>query len=259
MRLSIGLWMVLGGVWGCEDPQTHKGRVTDRWGTPLSDVTIAIDGETTQIQSNNGGSFALPTATLAMRIRAGKDGYIHRMVTVPGYTGDETPNPVGIQLYPDPGNPGFYAVKSTKYAAVNARVVKTVGTDLRAVNGMPDVGEVRLRHEKPLEFVFSTEARRSELKQLDLQLHRLKFVEQEAVPGVLGAQDVKINLWVADQVVSFDLTGLATDDDYVIMTREKLSPGMYAFHTQGTLTSKDPTALDKLPKEMRVAYPFEVR
>jgi hypothetical protein len=45
----------------------------------------------------------------------------------------------------------------------------------------------------------------------------------------------------------------------VIMTREKLSPGMYAFHTQGTLTSKDPTALDKLPKEMRVAYPFEVR
>ena len=110
-----------------------------------------------------------------------------------------------------------------------------------------------------LEFVFSSEARRSELKQLGLQLHKLKFLENDSVPGVLGETTVKLNLWVSDETVPFDLTGMETDDDYSIKTREKLEPGVYAFHTQGILSSKDPTALDKLPEEMRVAFPFEVR
>jgi hypothetical protein len=259
MRFFVGMMLTLAGLSGCDDPVVHKGQVTDRWGKPLAAVTIAIEGESKQITSDDGGVFAVPASANVMRIRAGKGGYINQSVTVPAHRGDDDPSAVAIKLYPDPERPGFYAVKATTYAQVDSRIVKTLGTDLRAVNGMPDIGDVRLRGAKPLEFVFSTEARRSELKQLDLQLHRLKFLEHEAVPGVLGNTDVTINLWVADTVESFDLTGLETDDDYVIMTRVKLKPGMYAFHTQGTLTSKDPTALDKLPKEMRVAYPFEVR
>ena len=52
---------------------------------------------------------------------------------------------------------------------------------------------------------------------------------------------------------------METDDDYTIKTREKLEPGVYAFHTQSILSSKDAAALDKLSEEMRVAFPFEVR
>ena len=70
---------------------------------------------------------------------------------------------------------------------------------------------------------------------------------------------MKLNMWVADATIPFDLTGMETDDDYSIKTREPLEPGMYAFHTQGVLTSVDTAALDKLPSEMRVAFPFEVR
>ena len=142
---------------------------------------------------------------------------------------------------------------------MESKNVKTVGTDIRAFNGLADVGKVRVKAKKPLEFVFSSEARRSELKQLGLQLHKLKFLENDSVPGVLGETTVKLNLWVSDQTIPFDLTGMETDDDYSIKTREKLEPGFYAFHTQGILSSKDPTALDKLPEEMRVAFPFEVR
>jgi len=259
MRLFIGTFLVLGGLSGCEDPQAHRGEVTDRWGKPISGVTIIIEGDVKQLTSASNGIFALPVQDGGVRLKAGKPGFIKRSVTVPAHRGDDVPAPVKIALYPDPEKVGFYAVTSTTYAPVASRVVKTLGTDLRAVNGMPDIGDVRLRGAKPLEFVFSTEARRSELRQLDLQLHRLKFLEHDAVPAVLGSTEVKINLWVADGAVPFDLSGLETDDDYVLMTRAKLPPGMYAFHTQGTLTSKDPTALDKLPKELRVAYPFEVR
>jgi len=101
--------------------------------------------------------------------------------------------------------------------------------------------------------------RRSELKQLDLQLHKLKFIEEDSVPGVLGETAVRLNLWVADSSVPFDLVGMETEDDYTLKTREPLEAGMYAFHTQGVLTSKDSTALDKLPAEMRISFPFEVR
>ena len=62
-----------------------------------------------------------------------------------------------------------------------------------------------------------------------------------------------------DEGDEFGGEGMETDDDYSIKTREPLEPGMYAFHTQGVLTSVDTAALDKLPSEMRVAFPFEVR
>ena len=162
-------------------------------------------------------------------------------------------------MYPDPKKVGFYAVTSSAYAELNSKSVRTVGTDIRAFNGLPDVGNVRLNGKKPLEFVFSSEARRSELKQLGLQLHKLRFLENDTIPGVLGETAVTLNLWVSDATIPFDLTGMETDDDYSIKTRETLEPGLYAFHTQGILSSKDPTALDKLPEEMRVAFPFEVR
>jgi hypothetical protein len=112
---------------------------------------------------------------------------------------------------------------------------------------------------KPAEFVFSSDARRSELKQLGLQLNKMNFLENDTLPGVLGETPVTLNLWVADAAVPFDLTGMETDDDYTLKTREALEPGVYAFHTQGTLTSADPGALDKLPTEMQIAFPFEVR
>lgn len=253
------LFLMMVGLTGCSEPLVHKGKVTDRWGNPIAGVIIGVTGDAQQLVSAADGTFTVPVQDAEVKLRAGKPGFIKRTMKLLKHTGSGNPSPVLIAMYPDPDETGFYAVTSSNYAPVSALPVKTVGTDIRAFNGMKDVGKVRLKGNKPLEFIFSSQARRSELKQLGLQLHKLKFLESESVPGVLGETTVALNLWVSDATVPFDLTGMDTDDDYSIKTRDKLEPGVYAFHTQSILSSKDPAALDKLPEEMRVAFPFEVR
>ena len=254
-----GQWMLFGCLVGCSEPPAHNGMVTDRWGKPIAGVTIGLDGTAKQLVSGADGQFTVPVQPKEVKLRAGKPGFIKKSVKLSPHSGDAKPALVRIALYPDPDSTGFYAVTSSAYSGVDSQPVKTVGTDIRAFNGLLDVGKVRLKGNKPLEFVFSSQARRSELKRLGLQLHKLKFLENDTVPGVLGETTVKLNLWVSDSTVPFDLTGMETEDDYSIKTREKLEPGVYAFHTQGILSSKDPAVLDKLPEEMRVAFPFEVR
>ncbi len=253
------LLVIIFGLSACSEPPVHKGKVTDRWGKPIAGVTIGVTGTAKQLVSGMDGTFTIPVQSGDVKLRAGKPGFIKSSLKMMKYEGTGNPSPVLIAMYPDPETSGFYAVTSSKYAEVSSMRVKTVGTDIRAFNGMTDVGKVRLNGKQPLEFVFSSEARRSQLKQLGLQLHKLKFLESDSVPGVLGETTVALNLWVSDATIPFDLTGMETDDDYSIKTREKLEPGVYAFHTQGILSSTDPAALDKLPEEMRVAFPFEVR
>ena len=77
--------------------------------------------------------------------------------------------------------------------------------------------------------------------------------------GVLGEEEVAVNLWVAREAVPFDLKGLPSEDDYLIAARGPLSAGTYAFHTEGVLASQSKDALERTPKEQRIAYPFTVK
>jgi hypothetical protein len=253
------LFLVLIGLSACSDPPAHKGMVTDRWGKPIPGVILGFTGSANPVVSGPDGSFIIPVQAADIKVRAGKPGFIKQTVTLSPPEAKGEPAPLRFALYPDPEETGFYAVGSAAYNHIPPKSVKTVGTDIRAFHGLADVGKVRMSRQDPTEFVFSSQARRSELKQLGLQLHKLEFLEQESLPGVLGETEVKLNLWTSGATVPFDLSALETDNDYKIRTRSALEPGVYAFHTQGVLSSKDPLALDKLPSEMRVAYPFEVR
>jgi DNA-binding FadR family transcriptional regulator len=75
---------------------------------------------------------------------------------------------------------------------------------------------------------------------------------------VLGPTEATVNLWISDAEVSFDLESLPSRDDYLITTRAALEPGVYAFHAQDVLNEEDERVLMNLPKEMQVAFPFEV-
>ena len=121
------------------------------------------------------------------------------------------------------------------------------------------MGPVTLPADKPLRVVFSTDLRRADISRLDLRLTHLDFVDHRSIADVYGTSEVTINLWTPDQDVPFDLTGLYSGNDYLLTSRGPLPAGSYAFHIQSVLTDPDVHHLERTPREMRVAYPFELR
>ncbi len=246
---------------GCgEDPQL-RGTVHDIWGKPIAGATVTLEGEVEQKTTDATGAFAFVAPKSEVRIMAGKDGYIRNAVTVPlkGSEQDE-PDPIELSLYPDPGEVGFYAVGREKYNQLPAFEAVTKGTEVRAITGITDIGDSLVAQPKPLTFVFSSTLRQERIAQLDLKLHKLEFVQETTLPGVLGETTSDVNLWTATgEDIPYDLVGLPSKDDFLITLRQKLPAGAYAFHTQGALTNNSYGALDKLPRELRNAYVFEVR
>ena len=245
---------------GCGGAPEVEGVVRDPWGNPVAGATVKLETQVEAMVSNDAGEFSFDALPTEMRLLAGKDGFIlGTAVVTPLPEGEDDYPKVEIILYPEPEKPGFYAVDVKDYAHLAPLSVKTVGTELQAYTGLVDIGRLSLGGDQQHRFVFTTPLRQSELSRLDLQLHRLAFKDNATVSGVLGEEQVRVNLYVADTSVPFDIRGMASKEDYLIVTREKLPAGEYAFHIQSVLTSSDPAALDKLPREYRVAYPFEVR
>jgi hypothetical protein len=260
MRNAWCLLVVL-AAGGCRKPPVQNGVVKDVFGNPLEGATVLMEGVFEQRVTDAQGTFSFPRQKTSTRITAGKNGYIKdtELVTPPVEEGAEAP-PVELVLYPDPPEKGFYEVGPDRYTKLEPRQIFVVGTELRSISGLRETSDEALRHnDGPTRFVFSSSLRPSEIAQLDLKMHRLDFVNTVDVPGVLGKEPVTANLWVANKPVQFDLEQLATEDDYLITTRETLAGGAYAFHTGGVLTSKDVRVLNTLPKELQFAYAFDMR
>jgi len=245
----------------CGEPPVLEGVVTDAWGKPVEAATVQLEGVVDQTTTDANGVFHFPRPEGTQRLMAGKDGYIKNTATVTIPTDEDEPQPrPEIALYPEPERPGFYAVgRQPPLHHLEAKRIKTVGTEIRARTGLPDIGSQTLQSAENLRFVFSSTLRSSDLSRLDLQLHKLEFIDHDPVPGVLGEEEIKVNLWVATETQKFDIKGLPSKDDYLITIRGKLEPGAYAFHTEGLLTSNEVDVLAKTPKEMQVAYPFEIK
>jgi hypothetical protein len=250
---------LLGAV-GCGSPPELSGTVKDIWGKPIEGATVQIEGVTQQQKSDKSGRFTVEVTPGAHRVMAGKEGFIKSIVavTVPEEEG-ETPLTTELALYPEPADHGFYAVGHAGYEPIEAEILQTVGTSIRAYTGLAGVGKSVAPSKEALRFVFSSGMRSSEIKRLDLQLHRITFVDVTKVPGVLGEEEVKVNLWVGAETIPFTIEALPSRDDFLIATKEPLTAGFYAFNTQGLITSADVAALTTVPKEMQEAWPFEVK
>lgn len=243
----------------CTDTRMLAGEVKDVWGNPVSDATVVIEGVVERYHSDSAGKFAIDTEAPVTRVMAGKDGYIKDIEVVPAGTDEEADyDPLAFALYPEPEQPGFYGVGPKEYVHLEAKRIRVVGTELKHYAGVQDVAEQALASGRPASFVFSSTLRASELARMNLHLSRLDFVDNTRVKGVLGAMDATVNLWVAAEEIPFDLKALPARDAYLITTREPVEPGMYAFHAQDVLNEEDERILLNLPKEMQVAFPFEV-
>lgn len=248
-------------VIGCGEPPQLVGTVVDIWGRPISGATVIMEGVVEQQTTDEAGGFKFVAPQAPVRMMAGKGGFIKdlQQVAPPGEDQEE-PTTVSFRLYPDPGEVGFYAIGNERYRKLPAFEALTRGTEVRAVTGLHDVGDVALTPDRAPNFVFSSTLRLERLAQLNLQLSRLEFTQEASLPGVLGETTTDLNLWTATGAeVPYDLVVLPSRDDFLIKLREPLPPGAYAFHTQGALTNHSYDGLDKLPKELRLAYTFEIK
>ncbi len=247
------LWLV-----GCSSQRVLEGHVQDVWGKPVPQATVVIEGVVSRNYSDANGRFSIPTRAPVKRALAGKEGYIKEIADLPEIPEDADYAPLTFTLYPEPTKPGFYAIGATDYIEVPAQRIRMVATELRHFAGVRDIPDEGLPSARPAKFVFTSMLRPSELARMNLHLSKLTFVNHASVKGVLGPTDATVNLWVAEAEVPFDLESLPSRDDYLISTRDPLTPGVYAFHAQDVLNEDDERVLMNLPKEMQVAFPFEV-
>ena len=148
----------------------------------------------------------------------------------------------------------------SRYSPLVAQPVKSIASEITRYHGIQDVSRDGLTvNKKNQRFVYYALLRDWEIRRLGLGLAKLKFEESAEVTGLLGPTTVDLNMWVADADAGMDMKGLWAMDHYLITSEAPLEAGVYAFHAQSILNSRESDALDKLPKELQVVYPFEVK
>ncbi len=243
---------------GCGSQRKLEGKVVDIWGKPVADATVVIEGVVQRYNADDKGTFSIPTDAPVKRAMAGKPGYIKEVADLPEIAENADYSPLTFTLYPEPEKPGFYAIGATAYIEVPAQRIRMVATEMQHYAGIQNIPDQGLAASHPAKFVFTSMLRPSELARMNLHLSKLRFVNKTQIKGVLGPTEATVNLWVSDSEVAFDLESLPSRDDYLITTRTPLTEGVYAFHAQDVLNEDDERVLMNLPKEMQVAFPFQV-
>ncbi|MCP4805344.1 MAG: hypothetical protein GY913_00630 [Proteobacteria bacterium] len=247
----------------CGDPPALSVQVNDVFGTPVADAQVKMDGATDTFATDAGGKAQVlgASAGSTVELMAGKAGYIHDFASLDIPAEGEWP-PLTFSLYPEPTEPGFYSLGKESYAHLAAAKIESLATEFTTWHGLKDhpASTVTAKAGEPLTLVFNSTLRATELKRQDLRLSKLEYKETAEVTGVLGATDVELHLWVADASdIDYELKGTQSQDDYLIVVGGGLEPGVYAFHAQGVMHSTEADTLEKLPAEMQVAFPFEVK
>ncbi len=244
------------------DPRYLTGTVQDVFGKPIPEATVLVEGWEARATTDANGVFSIEaTGEGEVRLVAGAESYVKdfAVTTVPAAT-EETPMPqVGFNLWNKPENPGFYAKGSGALVVLAQAKVTALGSDLSELHGVRDIPDLTVARASGDAFLFGSTLRSSEITQLDLKLFSLKFLEATEFKGITGDETVEPKFWVAEVEKPFTLRGLYAEDVYVIEPDGGLEPGIYAFATQGILTDTDPGSIDKIPTEMRVVYPFEIK
>ena len=166
---------------------------------------------------------------------------------------------VVFALWNKPEKPGFYAKGDGVLAHLAGAKVTALGSDLSEMHGVRDIPDLEIGQANGDAFLFGSTLRSSEITQLDLNLFSLKFLEETEFKGITGQEKVEPKFWVADVEAPFTLRGLYAEDTYVIEPDGTLAAGIYAFAPKGILLETTPGSLDKIPAEMRVVYPFEIK
>ncbi len=248
-------------LWGCNSTPVVSGTVQDIWNNPIEGAMVQMEGNGTQQTTNNQGQFSFELTDVEagnIRFRAGHTEYIHDVETLvyAPEMDDKQTDDIAFSLYPKPSDKGFFAVGSKEYKAVNGSELVDVTSTFKTIYGLARVNDIALTSPKPT-FVYHSTLRKEEIKQTNLSVYKLKFQEKEAMTSLIGDVEVELDLWIPDgKALPFNLRSLDQDHMYLIEFSDDLEKGVYAFSGR-YIEGKDNAA--KLPKELQVAYTFEIK
>lgn len=252
---------LLFGLLACSTTPVVSGTVQDIWNNPIEGAMVQMEGNGNQQTTDAQGRFSFELNNVNagnLRFRAGHTDFIHDvevLVYAPEIDGENTA-PVAFELYPKPIDKGFYAIGATEYSNLQSAELVDVKSTFKTVYGLARVNDVKLSTAKP-QFVYHSSLRKEEIKQINLGVYKLSFKEKEAMTGLTGDTEVELDLWLPEgKAVPFNLRSLDQEEMYLIEFSEDLEKGVYAFSGR-YIEGKDNAA--KLPKELQVAYTFEVK
>ena len=252
---------LLFGLLACSTTPVVSGTVQDIWNNPIEGAMVQMEGNGNQQTTDAQGRFSFELNNVNagnLRFRAGHTDFIHDvevLVYAPEIDGENTA-PVAFELYPKPIDKGFYAIGATEYRNLQSAELVDVKSTFKTVYGLARVNDVKLSTAKP-QFVYHSSLRKEEIKQINLGVYKLSFKEKEAMTGLTGETEVELDLWLPEgKAVPFNLRSLDQEEMYLIEFSEELEKGVYAFSGR-YIEGKDNAA--KLPKELQVAYTFEVK
>ena len=242
----------------CSSPPTVSGFVVDSWDNPIANANVKVTTSTDEHRTTTDeeGRFSLPDFTGSVTMLAAAGGHIPNGGEYTVNTGDV--NPLVMSLYPRPTSDGFFAIGSSSFVKIQEHKISVKGSDFEALYGFEDLGNDAVEAGK-LRFIFHTDRTIEQINRVDLNLHRLNYIETAIIEGPLRPVTISPNMWTASDDVAIEIIPIRSKSDYLIVTKEAVPPGSYAFDTQDTLTPAKADDFEKLPKEMRIAYPFTVR
>lgn len=249
---------------GCSEDPTISGTVKDIWNNPVEGVSVMMEGVSEDQTSDSSGkfTFVIPEDKEGkLRFRANHDKYLYDVEMV-SYSKDleqEDIPPVNFNLYPKPDDKGFFGIGAQQYVPLTSEKTRRVATKLESYHGLADVGSTLFINRSP-KFVFHTKLRAEDIKRIDLHLYQLNFKEKEELKGVLGETAIEIDLWLPKEIpIDFTIKSLDQDEMFLLELNQDLAKGLYAFATREVLGDTTPGKDPALPKELQVAYPFEVK
>ena len=243
-------------LFACSSQTLVQGTVQDIWNKPIEGVQVHMEKVDQSTQTKDSGTFSFPAVEGTMRFRTTKEGFI-TSVGESSYKKGESPT-VQISMYPTVEMNGFWMVDTEKYTPIKASGVQKKESQDQRILGLYDVGSVKTNKPKP-SFVFRTTLRKEQLQQLNLELHRLNFIDKTTFNSLTGPKEVDIDLWVPNDQAKFVIKDLGADEHFLIEVSDPLEAGVYAFHSHNVLNKKVNLETVNLPKELLMGFPFEIK
>ena len=238
-------------------PMIHA-TVVDLWDNPveLADVSVeGTEGVEGKITTNADGKFEIPTAP-EVKISLSREGIVPHTTTVKQEKEAADTN-LTIKVVPVPETPGFHLVGPDSYLPLSAQPVVRVGTQLKTWHGIQSAGDFDVKG-TPFRVVYhAPNLKLDEIARLNIELHRLTFVESTKVDSVDGPAEVNVNLWTSGGEVEVVREGLGDNENYVYRVDE-LPPGTYAFASQDLLNPKG-KSYDSVAASVRNVHAFTIK